>query len=372
MPASPTIGSTIIGTRKSLLHPGAEDRAIHAGIEGMRGIDRPLPIIHGGRVVAIARGQARGPDVSYWLPSHPVPVRQWTGFDYGELKAAIAAGRLHRGVFSKNTIPNLTTGSWIDTWAVAGAPLGSFAGAAYTARQMDDTVAGGIWDGGNQAPLTKFLVNGQFNAAGSSSAGNVCILVYDRVLTYESCGWPILSQAMTNGVAAQRYVAAGMPGLKCSVIVQTLIDATAATLDELTYVDQDGNAATMPTTLPVEHGVSLVATGMTAPCFSTAPASTWSPYLPLAAGDSGMRSITSHTWNASAALATGTLTYVLGYPIAMIVGNPPLVGASVEVETLGERLTISRVYDGAHLAMMIRSTGGGTNTLFGSMQFVAN
>jgi hypothetical protein len=137
-------------------------------------------------------------------------------------------------------------------------------------------------------------------------------------------------------------------GVQCSLVVTT---ATTAGNGQITptYLDQDGNSQAAPS--------SLYAPATTTPIGAlygqtNTAVTVGGPYMPLAAGDIGVRQITSYAINTGA--TTGVGAFVLHRPIAEI----PLAAANVP--NMMEWILGDRIYDDACLGMFIQIGGAAT------------
>ncbi len=338
----------LIGARKTLWNPSATDRAMRIAINANTGLDTVMPVFHGGRIVGYTRGKPGSLDVEW---RGPTGIEQ-RATNYNDLIDWATSDPPQRGPcpWAKvhNTAP--VANNYMDLWPVGGQPeAGGYTGVALTALPHTGAEAGALYNFGNKSPLQKFSTLGWV----LSSGGTPSITLYDRVLTYEACTFVAGQQLMVNTLPATRYVSTGLSGMKIMVTAQTVLNATAANLTELTYVDQDGNGgALMPTTVTVSHIVSAAAPTTTLGARVISPSlaaatSIMAPYLPLAAGDGGARSITSFTWSAA---PTGTVCFVMARPLCTI----PIAAAGIPSMydlTLGVN-AMERIYDGACLAML--------------------
>jgi hypothetical protein len=231
-PDGRALAPSIVGlAKKSTTNPSAEDGAIRSAVQMCRGIDVPLPVIFGRRIIGYVEGK-RAPDPR--VTFRRVPEKQWCGFaTYDQLIQALTAGQRLPCFFTKTATTAPVANNWYDLWPVGGNPqAGAFGGAASTAVQFLDTTAGALYTGGNVSTQTKHILS----MAGVSSGGTPMLMLYDRVLTYEANIFNnTVNKTMTNTLPALRYVSAGQSGMKIMCTVQTLNGATAANLTQLRY-----------------------------------------------------------------------------------------------------------------------------------------
>lgn len=236
--------------------------------------------------------------------------------------------------------------NWYHLWPVGGQPG---AGQVYTGTSLDfqqtiDTTAGALYSGGNKLPDYKDLV--YINGQASAGATPPFLMLVDQVGYYpltQSAG----SQVFTNATPPNRYTTTGQGGLQVSLIGAATGGATASNITVLTYVDQDGNTgATMPTTPSVAVTVSVVAPSTT--LGARVLTTVGGPFLPLAAGDSGVQQLTNITFSAA---NTGLEALVLVRPLATL----PLPTALTygERDLVNQISSLERVYDGACLAFIV-------------------
>lgn len=147
----------------------------------------------------------------------------------------------------------------------------------------------------------------------------------------------------TITVGLPRYTdgAGVMPFITCN----TACGAATPNLS-ITYTDADGNTGnTTPATLPA---------GKTSPIIGHIPysgtgAGKYGPFMPLAAGDRGVRSI--EQVNLSASYVSGTLAFGLARPLLTM--PMTTVGVAAERDLLNQIPSLPRVYDGACLAWLL-------------------
>ncbi len=338
-------------SRKSTHGPLDEDRALARALDAMRGIDQIQPVMFGGKLLAWAKGEQGRGDVSWRRPR--AHEKWWCGFtSYDDLISEVSgSNKKYRTEWSKIATTTGVASNYYDLWPNGGSPTaGTYTGAAFTARSLDDTSVGALYHGGNVSTDTKHFLS----AYAKASANTPTIYLYDRVLTYEACTLNgNVNQAMTNGVAAARYIAAGEGAMKICVTAQTAIGASNSNLTVCSYTDQDGNAANLVPQTPVPAIiVSAAAPTTTLGARVVAPSTTagtlpWGPHLPLATGDGGARSIENFTTSVA---NTGTLCFLLQRILAVI--PCPSAGVASLVNLIQEIPSMERVRDGACLAIM--------------------
>lgn len=292
--------------------------------------------------VAYVRGKRGRMDVDVWR----MPEKMWAGFaSYDDLISEMTAGKKWTAVFAKGHTSAPVANTWVDLWTVSGLPTGgSFGGTARTAKQFDDTSTGALIHGGNVTPDTKHLISEQVVSSGGTPTMWLC----DRVLSYESCAFTAATnQLMTNTLTAQRYVSAGQSGLQCTVVADTATGATAANMTRLAYTDQGGTTGQlMPTAVTKTITASSAAPSTVLGARCVVPLGV-SPWIELAAGDTGMRAVEDFTTSAA---NTGTMAFVMLKPLALM----PTFAAGIPatMDLVAQVASLERVYDGACLSFM--------------------
>jgi hypothetical protein len=263
---------------------------------------------------------------------------------YDDLIAEMTAGKYHRADWFKNA--NLGTGvanSWASMWVYPGwPPAGFYFGTALEGTLTNDSSLGAILHGGNKSPDTKHItfVSGMATAA-TAIMGN--LLIYDRLLYYPTISASSTSpQSLTNPSAITRYT--NGKGVQAWLEVTTAFGSGTGTFTmDYTSDEGSGNALGRATITAASSIIGRI------PHVIQGQANTiGTPFLPLAAGTSGVKSVQSVEF--TAAHASGVCALVLGYPLAWI----PLTQASVlsERELAMQINSLPRVYDGACLQVL--------------------
>lgn len=269
-------------------------------------------------------------------------------------------GKFVRTDWNKNALPTTaqTAGMWYDLACGAGNPgsdtdYGSGGGNTNLAfRALDDTstASPGIPHGGNVSTDTKHIVNASAFTAAATTAPCVLMLI-DRLGFY-----PITSttttgdQALNNTVVFPTGRHTSGAGLRAYVVASSGSATTAmgaATPNiRITYTNQAGTAGKLtPSTLPV--GTTAAAKGNIV--YSGTGAGKYGPFLPLAAGDSGIQSV--QQFNLSASYVSGNLNLVICRPLLTL----PIttLGVAAERDLMNQVPSLPRVYDGANLSWLL-------------------
>jgi hypothetical protein len=258
------------------------------------------------------------------------------------LVAAVTAGQNLKAFFQKssNNAAGSAAGRWHDTLQWTGIPTAmSLGGTAGTAVQLTSATAGALPLNSAVSPNTRHLLN---LAAWSptATAPPATIILCDFLLIYPSLAVTGAPTTLTNGVALPRYTSG--EGVMGVVTVNSGLGAASPALT-FTYTN------TVPTG-------SRVAAAHTSPV-NSAPLSTCfltdgSPFIRLASGDTGIRSVQSYTL---ATGTTGTASLLLCKPLATI----PLlaINTATERDFLYQLPSLPRIEDNACLGFLIQVGG---------------
>lgn len=281
------------------------------------------------------------------------------------LMAALAAGQRWRTDWNKITgAAAYTAGRAYDMTNLTGHPVANaWAGTALNFVECDEatgngTQAFGIRHGGNVSALVKHLLN--MGAITTAATGVPATLLLVDIEGY----WP----GITNNLnTAQTLV--GTPSLRAPngeglrlYWVQTAAAGATAQNIALSYTDQSGNT-----------GNALGATtAMTASAIvghishSGVAANNYTPFLPLASGDYGVRNVASVTFSAA---NTGTGALVLAKPLMEIpIGVQSLYHNK---DMLSQVPSLPVIPDGACLGFILIAGGAvaATTTFAGHTEF---
>ncbi len=274
-----------------------------------------------------------------------------------ELSDAYLEGRVHACSFRKAFTTSITAGWWHDVSVLAGNPLPNY----YAATPLEAAVLNGdrgIFHGPDQAPATKWLTRFGLVSATAAMLGEYKLL--DYLLYYPFVDSDVTDvQLLDNTTTLPRYTdGAGVQVMAVVVGTTSVINGTFT----FNYINQDGVAKTSP----VQGTAGAVANFGNLYC--SAPASninTLGPFLKLASGDTGVRSITSVTYIVPTG---GLITLVLVKPLM----DTLTVELNVPYETsVCLNKPITPILDGAYLNLIVRPTAAVTTaTIAGYAEFV--
>jgi len=252
-----------------------------------------------------------------------------------------------------------TAGAWTLLAGHAGyPPAATFTGTDLTYVATDDTWSEGtIYTGGDVSPATKHFL----------SAGAACVAAAGApwyVMAIDLVGFVPLSgtNVSTTGTKTVTMTALGNSGskgdrypngagLRLFVAADTAMGANAPTCI-INYLDTGGGAgATTTFTSTASMGIGqLLNTG--------AAANKYNPFLPLAAGDTGVSDIVSLVW-AGTAHASGTVIIGLCKPLWIV--PVPATGLYNKVDFVNALPSMRRIPDGANIQFLLFQTGATTS-----------
>lgn len=258
-------------------------------------------------------------------------------------------------IFSKTLPAAGTAGAWTDLGNAAGIPVAATYGAAdLTWTDTDDTWSeGALYHGGNVSTATKHFL----------SAGASCVAAAGApwfLMCVDDVGYVKLSgtNVSTNGTKTVTMTALGGShrypngeGLRLYISALGALGANAPTCI-VNYLDTAGNAGattTFTSTASATNG-SIINTG--------AAANKYNPFLPLAAGDTGVSDIVNVTWSGSAH-ASGTVIVHLVKPLWCI--PVPATGLYSKLDFVNSIPSLRQIKDGANLRFILFQTGATTS-----------
>lgn len=282
-----------------------------------------------------------------------------------DLINSITGGKCSRIDFNKITGgAAYAAGRWYDMSALAGTPIANaWAGTALNFIPCNELTGNGtqifgMRHGGDVSPDSKHVLNASVITAVATGVPAQLMLV-DMQGYYPGINMNVATSQTLVGTPTLRY--ANGEGVRAYMVVTATTGATAHNLSA-SYTDQSGNAGN---TLPVT--VSCTASAITPHItHSGTAANNYGPFLPLANGDTGIRSVQSV--QLSAASGAGTAALVLAKPLLTI----PLTQASVasERDFLNQIPSLPEIKDGACLVWLYfagAATAANTN-IYGSIE----
>lgn len=258
-------------------------------------------------------------------------------------------GQGFRADWQKSTFATTahTAGLWYSLFRGGGNPgadtiLGTGTNLAFQA--LTDTTAGatGIQHGGNVGGH-KVLLNAAAQTAAATTAPCVLMLVdllgFYPITTVTTTG----AQTLNNTVTLPRYTNGA--GVQAFLTPSTVMGAATPNLS-IGYTNSAGTAGkATPTTLPIGNTAAAV----TQIVHSGTGNGKFGPFMPQAAGDSGIRSVQSVTLSAS--YVSGVLNLVLCKPLMTL----PIttLGVTAERDLVNQFASMPKIYDGACLSWIL-------------------
>lgn len=274
------------------------------------------------------------------------------------LIASLASSKEYQYVWQK-TFATVTMAStrWYDMSPYIGSPTANlWSGTSLACQNVTDTTGFGIPHGGNVSPLTKHLLT-QSVLTSNTSAVPGFLVIQDM-----QCYWPGInmnSNAQQNltGTPTLRY--ANGEGCRLYLVITTTTGASAHNLSA-SYTNQAGTTGrAFPAT--------VYCTSSAVVSHLTASGSSFGPYLPLAAGDSGVQNVANVTL--TAASGAGTAALVLARPLAYIPVTTANVACALDYLNILPSLPV--VKDGACLTMLyIPAANASAAVVMGTTGFV--
>jgi hypothetical protein len=267
-----------------------------------------------------------------------------------DLTNALSAGQTWKAEWNKNTFSTTahTAGLWYSLFRGAGNPsadtiLGTGTNLAFQALRDDTTGATGIRHGGDVSPSIKHILNASAVSAAATSMPAIFMLVdllgFYPITTVTSTS----NQTLDNTVTLPRYTDGA--GVQAFITPTTVMGAATPNID-ITYTNSAGTASrATPTTLPLGNSAAAV----TSIVYSGTGSGKYGPFLPLAAGDAGIRSI--QNFHLSASYLSGVLNLVVCKPLLRL--PMTTIGVASEREFKNQIPSLPRVYDEACLAWLM-------------------
>lgn len=263
--------------------------------------------------------------------------------------AAYTGGKGQALNFAKTGVASNAIGNSNDLWTRAGQPVAGAAGAAAPGGTIPTAATAGALGFRN---LGTANTGHYLNWTLTTSVINNSLLLYDRLFSV-ACGAALTSATSTavTGVPTryqdtvsteQDYIGGNFafPANPTTVLAATAHNWAVGTgTAGMVYLDQDNVSSNMP----VATGVaSCVVGGIDL----AAGQNSW--FAPLAAGDVGIKALTN--MQSSAAVATGTMDWVIGHPIA--INACPIANMACLDDGLYTALNLTAIFDNACLSFI--------------------
>lgn len=267
-------------------------------------------------------------------------------------------GKFGRIDMSKTTVVAQVAGTWTDLGVMTGFPIAdAYPGTSLTFVPTDDTTSPSIYHGGNVSTATKHFLNVAATVFAAAGAPWVLMCVdqvgYIPITSTDVTGTGSRVVTMTALNSGSRWPDG--KGLRAYISCEVAATAGGPNITAFVYTDQDGNTA-----VPYGHTISCTATPVAGQIIHSGNASSRTgPFLPLAAGDYGIRDIESFTLSGGTAYTgTGQLVMHLVKPLFQI--PVPASGILAERDFVNQLPSLPKIPDGANLKFLLFNTGATT------------
>lgn len=249
-------------------------------------------------------------------------------------------GRMSYMNFNKTTLGTTSATQWVDGTISSGYPRANFyASSPLEAAHMDETR--GIYHGPDVAPAKKYISNFNYCFAGVN-ARSVEGKVLDFLMYYPFIDGTDTSgaQNMVQTVSLPRFTDG--EGVRAMLVTQASGDLVVGSF-RYDYINQDGDLKTSPDiTMGVTNNIYAIIDGII-------NVTAQGPFLPLADGDTGIRSIVSYT---QISAKGGLYCLVLVKPILNFVCGAGF--ETNEINVIAQNSCLPKVEDGAFLGFIFR------------------
>jgi hypothetical protein len=295
---------------------------------------------------------------------------------YNDLVTKYRAGNTYHSQIAKSVATGslMTAGRWYTTWPWTGNPLtGDYTGSAKTATACNSDTQGAIQHGGDVTPSTKHLLRMCLTFIGASAPATV--ILYDRLMFYPAIPHSIgTRQDLTNVVTLPRYTTG--QNVRAWLEVTTVPGASDGEIQTIPtgagqgYTNQDGVNGRDFQYPSTSARVNLWGGSRAGsiPYTSSTANKNWLPYLPLQAGDTGMRLVQNVYMATTQTLGVSSL--VLGRPLASM--YIPWNNVTCEKNFVFDSPSLPKIEDGACLSFLVHlgNTPGATVSMSGDLEFV--
>lgn len=277
--------------------------------------------------------------------------------NYGEVAAAIDAGRVHTAHFRKIPSQASTANAWVDLSMASGQPVPNFyAGAPLAATPLVGFK--GIFHGDAKAPAKKFVFDVLAGTPTAAMLGHYRLM--DYLTFYAAIDGDAAGdvQDMDNTIPLPRYES----GVGVRAMMVATSPMTGGGSFTYSYTNQDGVLRVSPT-IPFNTVATPIAS---VPTGNPAIASMGGLFLPMVDGDTGTRSIVSTTIISPAG---GLIAIALVRPLLSFALRE--INAPFEEEFFTEMPKRAVVEDGAYLGLAVCCAGSvAAGTLAGAINFI--
>lgn len=247
-------------------------------------------------------------------------------------------GRMYSTTFRKVPSQASTAGWWVDLSMAAGFPVPNY----YASNPLESAVLNGgrgIYHGDDKSPASKHLAEFQLVTPTAGLVGNYTLM--DYVMYYPFIDTDTSDeQAFDNTTTLPRY----STGDGVQAMAVALAPTAGGGSFYFTYYNQAGVLQTSPTQLYTTTAAQI-ATLVTS---QQAVSGSGIPFLRLATGDTGIRSMVS--WVNVSSGGPANIAVVLVKPLLTMPVQE--INAPTQVTLVSQRAASPRVYDDAYLGLI--------------------
>lgn len=285
--------------------------------------------------------------------------RQHAFASLSALIAAATGGKSQQPLFSKTGRVVSVAAAAADLWTAAGAPGAGAAGAAAPGGTASTSATTGAMFFTN--PST---ANGAHFVTGwpTATLAGSGLLLYDRLFSVAKTMNSTAAETVSGTFARYQNLTATAEDFVGGNFLfpsnpTTVLPATAHAWTICQYTNQANATANAPSIA-----------GLSACSIGGVDLAVGNWFMPLATGDVGVRALTR--MQASALVATGTIDFVVGHPIAMM--PCPIANLMCVVDGINTAFNLTRIYDNACLGLLEMPKPAVTAATYaGQIQFVA-
>jgi len=256
-------------------------------------------------------------------------------------------GRVRRYAFRKNPTQTTTAGVWFDLSMSSGNPTPKFwfDSTPLTAKVITQSADGGFYHGANVSPSEKYLRMSTF-LTNTVTALPLTIYLCDYLLYYPTIDDGTTDeQLMDNTVGLSRYA----DGEGVQILAVSIASRTGGQSFTVKYTNSQGVADRVTSAV---FQSSSAAIGAILGKSDTSLEMSSTPFIPLQAGDTGVRSIQSVTMNN---VDVGLFSLILVKPLAQTIIKE--ITTPMEKDYLIHSSDLPRVYDDAFLSAVCLPQG---------------
>ena len=241
----------------------------------------------------------------------------------------------------------VTAGTYITSLGTGtGANNGGTYNVSISQTVTSQTITGtaypnGLYTGGDVSPSIKNVLNVSAYSGAATSAPTTLMLVDQVAMFTVSSVTTTGAQSFTGTQTLPRYATGA--GLQAFIVPSVVMGAGTPTI-QLGYTNAAGVSGRLTPASP-SLPIATTASPVGSVIYSGTGAGKYGPFMPLQAGDTGIRSIQSI--NLSATMTSGSLVVILAKPIFTL----PIttVGVASERDLVNQLPSMPRIFDGANL-----------------------